>query len=129
MTGPSPHGPTATSRWLTSPTTLRLTEAGGGKLHLTTGRRLAGRAASSTVRSSWATPGTPPGSCSSRSRWAEGTTIEIDGDGTDAEISDRLYGIFYEDINYAADGGLYAELVRNRSFEFNTVRQRLASPA
>ena len=50
----------------------------------------------------------------------EGTTIEIDGDGTDAEISDRLYGIFYEDINYAADGGLYAELVRNRSFEFNT---------
>ena len=51
---------------------------------------------------------------------AEGTTIEIDGDGTDAEISDRLYGIFYEDINYAADGGLYAELVRNRSFEFNT---------
>ena len=50
---------------------------------------------------------------------AEGTTIAIDGDGTDAEISDRLYGIFYEDINYAADGGLYAELVRNRSFEFN----------
>ena len=31
-----------------------------------------------------------------------------------------MFGIFYEDINYAADGGLYAELVRNRSFEFNT---------
>ncbi len=29
-----------------------------------------------------------------------------------------LYGIFFEDINHAADGGLYAELVRNRSFEF-----------
>ncbi len=29
-----------------------------------------------------------------------------------------LYGLFYEDINYAADGGLYAELVANRSFEF-----------
>jgi alpha-L-arabinofuranosidase len=32
-------------------------------------------------------------------------------------ISPTLYGIFYEDINHAADGGLYAELVRNRSFE------------
>ena len=29
-----------------------------------------------------------------------------------------MYGIFFEDINYAADGGLYAELVKNRSFEF-----------
>ncbi|MEU0264499.1 alpha-L-arabinofuranosidase C-terminal domain-containing protein [Nocardioides sp. NPDC006303] len=34
------------------------------------------------------------------------------------EISDSMYGVFFEDINYAADGGLYAELVRNRSFEF-----------
>jgi alpha-L-arabinofuranosidase len=32
-------------------------------------------------------------------------------------VSPELYGIFYEDINHAADGGLYAELVRNRSFE------------
>ena len=29
-----------------------------------------------------------------------------------------MYGIFFEDINYAADGGLYAELIMNRSFEF-----------
>lgn len=29
-----------------------------------------------------------------------------------------MYGIFFEDINYAADGGLYGELVKNRSFEF-----------
>ena len=29
-----------------------------------------------------------------------------------------MYGIFFEDINYAADGGLYAELIKNRSFEF-----------
>jgi alpha-L-arabinofuranosidase len=29
-----------------------------------------------------------------------------------------MYGIFFEDINYAADGGLYAEMVKNRSFEF-----------
>lgn len=33
-------------------------------------------------------------------------------------ISPMLYGIFFEDISYAADGGLYAELVRNRDFEF-----------
>lgn len=33
------------------------------------------------------------------------------------EISPTLYGIFFEDINHAVDGGLYAELVRNRSFE------------
>ncbi len=34
------------------------------------------------------------------------------------DISDLLYGIFIEDINFAADGGLYAEMVQNRSFEF-----------
>lgn len=32
-----------------------------------------------------------------------------------------LYGIFFEDINHAADGGLYAEMVRNRSFEFDKI--------
>ncbi|MBE6263243.1 MAG: arabinosidase [Prevotella sp.] len=36
-----------------------------------------------------------------------------------AKVSPNLYGIFYEDINHAADGGLYAELIRNRSFEDN----------
>ncbi|MCQ2185688.1 MAG: carbohydrate binding domain-containing protein [Bacteroidales bacterium] len=35
-----------------------------------------------------------------------------------AEIQSTMYGIFFEDINFAADGGLYAELVKNRSFEF-----------
>ncbi|WP_346863420.1 alpha-L-arabinofuranosidase C-terminal domain-containing protein [uncultured Draconibacterium sp.] len=34
------------------------------------------------------------------------------------KISDKLVGIFFEDINYAADGGLYAELVQNRGFEY-----------
>lgn len=33
-------------------------------------------------------------------------------------ISDMFIGIFFEDINYAADGGLYAELVQNRGFEY-----------
>lgn len=35
-----------------------------------------------------------------------------------APIQSTMYGLFFEDINYAADGGLYAELVKNRSFEF-----------
>jgi len=35
-----------------------------------------------------------------------------------APIQSTMYGIFFEDINYAADGGLYGELVKNRSFEF-----------
>lgn len=34
-------------------------------------------------------------------------------------ISDKLIGVFFEDLSYAADGGLYAELIRNRDFEFN----------
>ena len=35
-----------------------------------------------------------------------------------APVQKTMYGIFFEDINYAADGGLYGELVKNRSFEF-----------
>lgn len=35
------------------------------------------------------------------------------------DISDKFIGIFFEDINYAADGGLYAELVQNRDFEYS----------
>jgi len=46
------------------------------------------------------------------------TTINIDAKKPGAAIPSTLYGIFFEDINYAADGGLYAEMVKNRSFEF-----------
>ena len=35
-----------------------------------------------------------------------------------AVIQPTMYGIFFEDINFGADGGLYAEMVQNRSFEF-----------
>lgn len=35
-----------------------------------------------------------------------------------APIQPTMYGLFFEDINFAADGGLYGELVKNRSFEF-----------
>jgi alpha-L-arabinofuranosidase len=36
-----------------------------------------------------------------------------------AEVQPTMWGIFFEDINFAADGGIYAELVKNRSFEFS----------
>ena len=47
--------------------------------------------------------------------------IKVDVDQRGIEISPTLYGIFYEDINYASDGGLYAELIRNRSFEYDAI--------
>lgn len=42
----------------------------------------------------------------------------ITTDEVGAPIQPTMYGIFFEDINFGADGGLYAELVKNRSFEF-----------
>jgi alpha-L-arabinofuranosidase len=44
------------------------------------------------------------------------------------KISTDLLGLFFEDINYAADGGLYAELVQNRSFEYNPTEQGSWNP-
>jgi len=38
---------------------------------------------------------------------------------TGVKIQPTMYGIFFEDINFGADGGLYAEMVKNRSFEFD----------
>lgn len=43
-------------------------------------------------------------------------TVDVSKPG--AEIKPTMYGLFFEDINYAADGGLYGEMVKNRSFEF-----------
>ncbi len=43
----------------------------------------------------------------------------ITANGTSKAISPLLMGIFFEDINYAADGGLYGELIQNRDFEYD----------
>ena len=43
--------------------------------------------------------------------------LKIDATKPQAEVSRSLYGIFFEEINCAGDGGIYPELVRNRSFE------------
>src|SRR6185312_11432150 len=45
--------------------------------------------------------------------------IVVHADQPGPVVSPTMWGIFFEDINMAADGGLYAELVKNRSFEFN----------
>ncbi len=102
------------------PTPLRITDAGGGQVvlssaasggvHLTSGAdgRLVLGAESDAVRFLLTEVDDSV------------ATLKIDGDGVGASISDTMFGIFFEDINYAADGGIYAELVRNRSFEFNS---------
>src|SRR5512133_1537830 len=46
------------------------------------------------------------------------TKLEVDLSKPGPEISPDMYGVFFEDINFGADGGLYAELIKNRSFEF-----------
>lgn len=52
---------------------------------------------------------------------ASASTLTADAAQTTVEMSDTLYGLFFEDINYGADGGLYAELLQNRSFEYEDI--------
>ncbi|MER6156720.1 alpha-L-arabinofuranosidase C-terminal domain-containing protein [Streptomyces sp. NPDC001868] len=54
--------------------------------------------------------------------------ITVDPSARGAKIDDTMYGVFFEDINRAADGGLYAELVQNRSFEYSTADNRAYTP-
>ncbi|WP_405961592.1 carbohydrate binding domain-containing protein [Streptomyces sp. NBC_00024] len=54
--------------------------------------------------------------------------ITVDPSAKGAKIDDTMYGVFFEDINRAADGGLYAELVQNRSFEYSTADNRAYTP-
>jgi alpha-N-arabinofuranosidase len=49
---------------------------------------------------------------------AQNNTITVQVDKPGAAIPGTLFGIFFEDINFAADGGIYPERVKNRSFEF-----------
>lgn len=49
---------------------------------------------------------------------AQTNTFDVNTAKVGAPVPSTMYGIFFEDINYAADGGLYAELIKNRSFEF-----------
>ena len=55
-------------------------------------------------------------------------TLTVQADAPGKAISPDLVDIFFEDLNYAADGGLYAELVQNRSFEYNASEQTTWGP-
>ncbi|KAF2336950.1 alpha-L-arabinofuranosidase C-terminal domain-containing protein [Flavobacterium daemonense] len=50
---------------------------------------------------------------------AQKTVLEVDAAKTITKIKPTMFGLFFEDINFAADGGLYAEMIKNRSFEFD----------
>ncbi|GAA2859308.1 hypothetical protein GCM10010517_17840 [Streptosporangium fragile] len=101
---------------------FRLLDAGGGKVRLASGERYA------TVRDGvLAVTATAPGEAA-RFRVeryaADDGTLKVDTRAAGTKVSENLYGVFYEDINHAADGGLYAELVENRSFEFDATDNR-----
>ncbi len=54
--------------------------------------------------------------------------LKVDASKSSTKIQPTMYGIFFEDINFAADGGLYAEMVKNRSFEFESPFMGWAQP-
>lgn len=54
--------------------------------------------------------------------------LKVNAAKTVAKIQPTMYGIFFEDINFAADGGLYAEKVKNRSFEFELPKMGWTEP-
>ncbi|MFI7615261.1 alpha-L-arabinofuranosidase C-terminal domain-containing protein [Nonomuraea terrae] len=112
----------ATGRYLRASDRVRLsstasvfeiTDAGGGTVTLSSGGRSVaisdGRLVMGTDADKFRIEGYTSGEL----------TVDTRAPGT--KVSPDLYGVFYEDINHAADGGLYAELVQNRSFEFNAV--------
>ncbi|MEU7488405.1 alpha-L-arabinofuranosidase C-terminal domain-containing protein [Streptomyces sp. NPDC042319] len=55
-------------------------------------------------------------------------TLDVDQGSRGPAIDDTMYGVFFEDINRAADGGLYAELLQNRSFEYATADNAAYTP-
>ncbi|MFT4203733.1 MAG: alpha-L-arabinofuranosidase C-terminal domain-containing protein [Chitinophagaceae bacterium] len=50
--------------------------------------------------------------------FAQQKIVNIDATQSVAKVASTMWGVFFEDINFGADGGLYAELIKNRSFEF-----------
>ena len=54
------------------------------------------------------------------------TTIKADFSQKGLQLSPHIYGLFFEDINHAADGGLYAELIENRDFEYGKIPEGMS---
>lgn len=59
---------------------------------------------------------------------AQEMVLQVDASRIRSEVQPTMFGIFFEDINLAADGGLYAELVKNRSFEFTLPKTGWSEP-
>lgn len=59
---------------------------------------------------------------------ADVTQLDLDLSASGKKVQPTMYGIFFEDINFSADGGLYAELIKNRSFEFDKPMMGWAQP-
>ena len=55
--------------------------------------------------------------------FSQQTNMVVDVSKPVADVQPTMWGIFFEDINFGADGGLYAELIKNRSFEFDMPNQ------
>lgn len=95
-----------------------LTDAGGGAVHLAAGDRPV------SVRDGRLVAGEPDARAAKfrvEGYLEDVAELTVDTRARGTKVSDTLYGVFYEDINQGADGGLYPELVRNRSFEFAPV--------
>ncbi len=60
--------------------------------------------------------------------YSQTTEIEVETENVIGEIQPTMYGVFFEDINFAADGGLYAEMIKNRSFEFDNPKMGWVEP-
>ncbi|MEV0820799.1 alpha-L-arabinofuranosidase C-terminal domain-containing protein [Nonomuraea rubra] len=97
----------------TQATPYQLKDAGGGKVTVSSGGRNLAVSDGRLVLGADATRFRVEGYTSGK--------LSVDTRAKGTKVSPNLYGVFYEDINHAADGGLYAELVQNRSFEFNSV--------
>lgn len=59
----------------------------------------------------------------------DAATVTVSADKPGAQINPSMWGVFFEDINFGADGGLYAELVKNNSFEFPEALMGWSVPA
>ncbi|NJP97176.1 alpha-N-arabinofuranosidase [Nonomuraea sp. FMUSA5-5] len=92
---------------------FQIKDAGGGKVTVTSGGQGLAIAGGKLVM------GADPAKFRIEGYTSGKLSVDTGAKGT--KVSPDLYGVFYEDINHAADGGLYAELVQNRSFEFNSV--------
>jgi len=60
--------------------------------------------------------------------YAQERKLVVNAANTVIKIQPTMYGIFFEDINFAADGGLYAEMIKNRSFEFTDPKMGWVEP-